>query len=154
MTNIKLSKGKFALVDDSDYEWLNAWKWHIARGKYAGRIIKQGDKSQCVYMHRFIMDAPKGLVVDHINGDPLDNRRTNLRVCTQSDNLSNQRLSRRNTSGYKGVYFDQFRNKWVAQTHKYGKHIFIGRYPTKEQAVKAHASKFEAVHGIPLTIDK
>ena len=105
MKRIPLTQGKFALVDDEDFEALSQFKWrakHCPDGRrpeksskwYACRteIRKRGPKAgkkKEVYMHRFLMDAPRGKVVDHLNGDGLDNRRANLRICTQKENLAN-----------------------------------------------------------------
>lgn len=105
MKTIELTQGKVVLIDACDFESLSQWKWyakHCPDGRratksskyYAARteIRKRGPKAgkkKEVYMHRFLMDAPKGKVVDHRNGDGLDNRRQNLRICTQKENLAN-----------------------------------------------------------------
>jgi HNH endonuclease/AP2 domain len=150
MKIIKTTSGESVLVDDEDFDYLNQWKWHISTKRYAGRMTKVNGKRTGMYMHRIIMNPPKGMVVDHINHNRLDNRRSNLRVCTQSFNLANQRIGKRNTSGYKGVTWDKDRKKWVAQTHKAGKHIFIGRYETLKEAIKAHKEAFSKIHSMSL----
>ncbi|MGB2336959.1 MAG: HNH endonuclease signature motif containing protein, partial [Alcanivorax sp.] len=96
-------------------------------GKYAGIEV----------FHRLLMDCPEALVVDHINGNPSDNRRENLRICSQSDNLCNRKLHSNNSSGYRGVYFDASGSSsrpWRAQIRKYGKKICLGRFASAEEA--------------------
>jgi hypothetical protein len=96
MKKLTLTKGHYTLVDDEDFEYLNQWKWHYHSGGYAAR--KAG-----VRMHRIILSAPQDEEVDHINGDGLDNRRANLRLCTRSQNCQNRSIFRNNTTGHKGV---------------------------------------------------
>ena len=92
MKEISLTKGLVAIIDDEDFERVSRYKWVSLKNKrtvYASRSsdLKGGKKT--MYMHRFIMNPPSDMQVDHINGDGLDNRRVNLRVCTQSQNLKN-----------------------------------------------------------------
>lgn len=96
--SIPLTRGKIALFDDEDYEELSKYKWFITK-VYASR--HSGNKT--VYMHREIMKTPENMETDHINGDVLDNRRENLRICTRQENARNIRGISSNTSGYKGV---------------------------------------------------
>lgn len=80
----------YALVDDENFEWLNQWKWsHLKSYDYTGYVVKR--KNGFILMHRLIMDTPKGMEVDHINGNSLDNRKENLRNCTHQQNQCNQR---------------------------------------------------------------
>jgi hypothetical protein len=107
MKKIKLTQGKFALVNDSDYEWLMQWKWHAHKDKngklwYAERADKSR-KPKLVKMHREILRTPAGLVVDHRNGNGLDNRRVNIHSCTTAENnlLRDKRLARKRRKGKK-----------------------------------------------------
>ena len=103
---IILTQGKVAIVDDEDYEYLNQFKWYANKisGKfYAVRNSKINKKNVSLLIHRVIMKPIKGFVVDHINGLTLDNRKSNLRNCTHSDNIKNQKLSIRNKTGFRGV---------------------------------------------------
>lgn len=108
MKKIPLTRGQFAIVDDIDYERLSAYKWHAReapRTWYAGRSInKPGLPRRSVLMHREVLGAAKGVGVDHINHNGLDNRRSNLRLATQKDNSRNQRKGKRASSCFKGVY--------------------------------------------------
>ena len=87
MKYIPLTQGKFAIVDDDMYEYLNQWKWCLRkkseRSFYAGRNDWENKKNHIVTMQQLIMNPPKGMVIDHINGNGLDNRRCNLRICTR-----------------------------------------------------------------------
>jgi hypothetical protein len=85
--------GKFALVDAADYEWLTQWKWYHcgAHTGYAKRPQREGKRRLFLYMHRIIVGAPQGMLVDHINHNTLDNRRANLRLVTPSQNRQNTR---------------------------------------------------------------
>lgn len=138
MKQIKLTQGKYALVDDADYEWLNQWKWFVERSNHASRdqhIRMDGRKEikRRVKMHRLIMDFPENMEVDHIDGNPLNNQRNNLRVVTHAQNQKNLKIPIHNTSGYKGVYWDKPRQKWIAAIHS-GKTINLGGFDTKEEA--------------------
>lgn len=134
MKKIKLSKGKYAVVDDSDFGWINQWKWSFSIG-YASRRDEVG---KTIYMHRLILNTPKGKQTDHINLNRLDNRRSNLRIATASENKANEGLRKNNTSGYKGVYWfgrDQF---WIAYITVNKKPIRIGSFATAKKAAIAY----------------
>jgi len=107
MKRISLTQDKMALVDDIDYESLKCFRWCAAKGRccyYAVRSIKTSDsKWLTTRMHRVILNAPYGIEVDHRNGNGLDNRRCNLRLCTRTENGRHQRLLSANKTGFKGV---------------------------------------------------
>ena len=88
-------------------------------------------------LHRYIMNPSDDLVVDHINHNPLDNRRNNLRICTQQENQFNRSIQYNNTSGFTGVSFHKYSNKWMAYIKINKKKKFLGYYNTKEEAAKA-----------------
>ncbi len=94
MKKIKLTKSKFALVDDEDFDYLNQWKWHYTGTGYAGRKIYPNGRydQKMLYLHRVIMQTPVGLDVDHIDHDRLNNQKSNLRNCTRTDNLKNRKM--------------------------------------------------------------
>lgn len=97
MKEIKLTRGYVAVVDDEDYDWLMKKKWHASTGRHVmvrstvSRLFDGYRWTRSITMHRFIMDAQEGQIVDHINGDPMDNRRENLRFVTSSQNAQNSR---------------------------------------------------------------
>lgn len=131
MKKIKLTQGKFALVDDEDFEWLNQWKWtYDGNNGYAKRNIK--DKK--LYMHRLILNTPKGKVSDHKNGNKLDNRKINLRICTYSQNGMNKMIQSNNSSGYRGVKWHKQVRLWEARIKKNGEQIFLGLYNNNIEA--------------------
>jgi len=98
-------------------------------------------------LHRLIVGAPVGEVVDHINGDTLDNRRSNLRVCSRAENLWNAGKRRHNTSGFKGVCFDKRDGRWYARIRAVGRVHDLGRYKTAEEAAMAYDAKAAELHG-------
>lgn len=141
MKKIPLTQGKFAIVDDADFEWLSQYKWRIQNkrnGNYYARCsMKLSGKWVTQTMHRLIMNAEKGKDVDHINHNGLDNRRQNLRICTRKQNLQNIR-KRSKTSKFKGVSWSQSRHRWCASICVNQKRINLGRYKTEDEAAMAY----------------
>lgn len=134
---IVLSNGMVALVDADDYEEVSRYKWNPTlsmRHVYARRSKRIGKRVTTVIMHREILKAPKDMVVDHINGNTLDNRKANLRICTNRENLGNRKLNKNNTSGYRGVTKVARDGKWRASVAC----RVIGDYVTAEAAAKAY----------------
>lgn len=133
---VPISAGKFTLIDTDDYEHVTAFKWTAKRNGsrwYAHRrVLGANGRYQHISLHRFLLDAPPGLEVDHINGDGLDNRRANLRLGTKMQNLGNQGLRSSNTSGYKGVY--PIGNHWGAKLVRQ----YLGFFDTAELAARAY----------------
>ena len=127
------------MVDDKDFAELSKHKWHT-QGRstmyYASRQSR-GTRG-VIYMHREIIMCPKGLMVDHVNHNRLDNRRDNLRVCTASQNQANSRLHKTTKSGYKGVVWDKSRKKWMVHTKLNQKDVYIGRFFCVVKAAKAY----------------
>ncbi|MCK9369482.1 AP2 domain-containing protein [Candidatus Dojkabacteria bacterium] len=142
MKKITLTQGKFALVDDTDYEWINQWKWFYSADGYAVRAFQIGHgknrKVKIMRMHRLILDAPPKLEVDHIDHNRLNNIRINLRVSTRAENARNASLGSRNTSGFKGVCWDKERLAWATYIKTGGRHIYLGRFKSKELAAEAY----------------
>ena len=142
MKRIKLTQGKFATVDDTDYEWLNQWKWCAVKGGhtfYVHTYNKIGTKSK-LQMHRIIMDAKTGQQIDHRNGNGLDNKRENLRFSTQSQNCMNQK-PKGNTSKFKGVSWHKINKKWramICEPNTGGRSRHIGCYDSEVDAGKAY----------------
>lgn len=134
-----MSNGKqHALVDDADYEYLSQFRWHFNKRGYAQRNTWDGKRASQLSMHREIMHAPSGVQVDHINLDKLDNRRTNLRFATGTQQRANTPLRRNNTSGFKGVSWDKDRRKWQATIRCNDKRYHLGRFDAIEEAAAAY----------------
>lgn len=143
MSEIKLKHGKVVIVDDADFEWLNQWKWCMTSRGY---IHRNAGTNGYILIHRLIMDAPHGKDVDHINGNRADNRRSNLRVCSRSENLCNKGLLSNNTSGFKGV--SRFRKtKWQTYINIQGKRYNLGHFSSKEEAAKVYNEAALKYHG-------
>jgi len=145
MKEIKLTRGYVALVDDEDFEIVNRLKWHAMPTKAAVYAVRRPSLGNGRYgsllMHRFVLRIngfDSGESVDHRNKNGLDNRKANLRVCTDSQNAQGAKLHSDSTTGLKGVTLDKSRNKFIAQICLDGRHIFLGRFDDKEQAGDAY----------------
>lgn len=143
MREIKLTRGRVALVDDTDFEWLNQWKWTLLQDKYAHRNAGGG---KWIRMHRLIIGAPIGFHVDHINGDGLDNRRSNLRLCSASQNLMNRGANKNSRSGYKDIFWQKDRQRWFVQVMKDGRKYNGGRHKTLEEAIIKRNNLLNSLH--------
>jgi len=134
MKTIQLTQGKVAIVDDEDYEYLNQFKWCV-RGNnndYAITSIKVSPvKYRSVNMHHLILNPPKGMMIDHKNGYSLDNRRSNLRICTSQQNCLNKISGRNSSSKYKGVCWYKNMNKWEVRVTVNTKNKFLGYFDTE-----------------------
>jgi hypothetical protein len=131
MKKIPLTQGKFAMVDDTDYEYLMQWKWCLSARGYA---VRKTD-SRIQTMHRLLL--PTSEVVDHINRNRLDNRRCNLRGVTYTENAWNASVRSDNSSGHPGVSWSKQKRKWRSRIKAYGKDIHLGFYDSQEQASAA-----------------
>jgi len=133
---IELTQGYRTIVDDDVYEAIKHIKWHYAEG-YARRNVREGGKQRVQRMHRFIMGTPGHLQTDHINGDTLDNRKSNLRNCLKADNAKNARKRKKSLSSFKGV--TKFNDGvWRARIMINGKSISLGLHDTEEGAAEAY----------------
>jgi len=145
MKEIPLTKNKITIVDDDDYEWLKKWKWHVIKGgnsfyalrnEYLG-VVNHKKILKTITMHREIINAPKGVMVDHINGDGLDNRKSNLRLCNKRQNGQN-RINENKSSKFPGVTLHKKAKKWHAQIEINGKHKNLGYFINEKDAAIAY----------------
>ncbi len=152
MREILTRKGQVILVDDEDFEELNALTWHIDGSTgYVARNVRGSDgRRRKEYMHRRLMGLAPGdkRLVDHENENKADNRRsTNLRVCTKSQNMCNRGATRRNKAGIKGVHWSEERRKWVAAIRYRGKQKILGRFETAELAQEMYCLAADMLQG-------
>lgn len=141
-----LTKGHEAKIDAGDVHLVEGWNWHAhvrPHAVYAKRVAN----GRSIYLHRVIMDALDDLQVDHINGDGLDNRCGNLRLATRFQNTCNQRRSKANTSGFKGVSWHESRKKWRAQIYLHGRKHYLGLFEKPESAHAAYCAASAELHG-------
>lgn len=143
MERIRLTQGKFALIDDEDLEKLVKIYWHCVNG-YAKGIVD----GKAIPMHRFLLNAPKDLQVDHIDGDKLNNQKSNLRLCTNQQNSWNREKGKRGkTSSYKGVNKNKRSGKWQARIQISGNKIELGQFLTGKEAALAYNEAAKKYHG-------
>jgi len=137
MQTLPLTRGKFAIVDDADYAKVKDLKWYALPAYRGGQELWYAAREHnytTEYLHRRIMNAPKNLKVDHINGNGLDCRRSNMRLCTNKSNLRNKRGHANRKLSYKGI--GKTKNASTYQAIVAGK--YIGRYKTEIEAAKAY----------------
>ena len=140
---IPLTQSKFAIVDDEDFEYLNQWKWYVHKNGNNFYAVRGFPKR--IQMHRVVMNTSDGIEVDHIDGNGLNNTRSNLRNCTHVQNMQNRKKNSDNTSGYKGV--DWHNEKWRAQITINKKIVFLGYFSSIEDAAHAYDTAAKEGHG-------
>lgn len=164
MKELELTRGYKTIVDDEDYQELSKWKWHRSKNGYVVGVVYIDGRYKNILMHRYIMGLNFGdkQIVDHINHNKLDNRRCNLRICSNTENCRNSRKQKNNTSGYKGVFKHvrkykrkdgsiQIYTHWRAYIMVNGKQKTLGRFPYtpegKELAKQAYNTAALKYHG-------
>lgn len=138
---IPLTRGTFAIVDTNNLRMLNLYRWSMAQSYGCKRYARRHVKGKTIYMHREIMNAPDGMGVDHINGNGLDNRMENLRLCTIAQNRMNSVKIIAKSSGFKGVEWHKSHHKWRARITVADKEIHIGYFDTELEAAEAYDKK-------------
>lgn len=154
MKKIELTQGRLAFVSDEDYDRVSAYKWHFQKDKgslvkgYACRMYSRDDgKRRLLFLHKFIINATAGTIVDHKNGDTLDCRRENLRFASASQNKRNCRLSINNTTGFKGVFLRKKGNTFYAQIELNGRGKHLGNFQTAIEAAYAYDEAARQYYG-------
>jgi len=145
MKKIKLSQNQVALIDNADFEYLNIFKWHAIKGHstfYAIRNIRLANgRRTTILMHREILNPSKGIDIDHINHCGLDNRRTNLRICTCQENKRNGNSYKNSSSIFKGVSWHKNNKKWRADIRYNRKTKYLGCFLSETDAALAYNNK-------------
>lgn len=149
---LALTKGMVALVDHDDFHLVSEYNWYAHKGGsgvYAATTVTELDgKRLMIRMHRLILGTTDSKIyVDHINGDGLDNRRSNLRVCSHADNVKNRRNQQNNQSGFKGVSWHTTNKRWQAQIRSNGKRTHLGYYSSPQDAHAAYCDAAKKYHG-------
>lgn len=143
MILISLTSGKYAIISSSDYEKIKHIKWHYSSCGYAmGRNLNK----EKVYMHRLLIGAKKGEYVDHIDGNKLNNRKDNLRICTQSENMRNSTKRANCSSIYKGVCNSKTRG-WISYITLNKKRKTLGYHKSEVEAAENYNENAVKMHG-------
>ena len=131
------------VIDSEDLEKIQTRAWQNSGNNY----FKTNYKNKNLYLHRFIMGEPEGFAIDHINHNKLDNRKSNLRICTRAENQWNRGLQKNNSSGYKGITFNKTKGKWQSYIKHNKKNVFVGHFNTPEEAYAAYCKAAKELHG-------
>lgn len=152
MAEIATPEGKTILLDEADLPIIAGYKWHARAfppqsGRWYAVAFIPGTRNRKVRMHRLLLSAPQDVLVDHRNGNGLDNRRCNIRFATYGLNRANARVSKNNKSGLKGVCWNPTEKKWIAHIASNGRFRILGRFTDKEQAARAYDAAARACFG-------
>lgn len=147
MKEIKLTRGMVALVDDEDFERVNKFKWYAQKNSTGVFYAKANDRKNktTVFLHRLILNAPKGSLIDHIDGNGCNNTKANLRICTKQQNAFNAKKMTGCYSRFKGV--SVCGNRWRAFIKIGKKNIHLGCFATEEEAAIAYNDAIVKYHG-------
>lgn len=142
MKEIQLSRGLVSLIDDQDHDLVRQYSWYASKDGntwYARTNISiEPQKRRTLRMHILILNPPHGFVCDHVDGNGLNNCRSNLRIATQSQNIANSRLTQNKTSKYRGVYWHKRDRRWCSKIRFHGKDFHIGHFDSEIDAAMAY----------------
>ena len=144
---IKLTQSKETFIDSEDYEKIKSYNWYYHSSGYAACKQKINNIWKTILLHRVIMNCPNNKQIDHINGNGLDNRKENLRICTHAENGRNTKKRKGTTSKYKGIYWYKALSKWSVRIRFNYKWIFIGYFNDEKEAAKAYNEKAKELFG-------
>ena len=146
MPIIVLTNGMETTVSREDFNRVSSKTWHYDHG-YAVHTTRRNGKPYKIYLHDLILPPPSGYEVDHKDTNKLNNRRSNLRLATKSQNKMNTGPRSNNRSGYRGVSWDDHTGKWRARVRVGDKDISLGRFPSRSAAKKAYEKAARELHG-------
>lgn len=148
---VRLTQGQETRIDLADWDKVKALRWHTltskSSGPYAVHHIRRNGKLTAVLLHVLIAGDSELADVDHEDADGLNNRRYNLRPCTRTQNQANARLSKRNTSGFKGVSWHKGKRRFCAQIRLQGRLCHLGAFETAEEASHAYDAAALSAYG-------
>jgi len=150
MIEIPLTQGKVALIDDEDFELVSQYKWYAHKQPYTfyAATMSPRPNRKLIKMHRIICGVfETNIQIDHIDHNGLNNQRSNLRICTKSENMRNRAAQINNTSGYKGISWHKATKKWIANIKIQRKQIFLGLFEDPEEAYMAYCKAAQELHG-------
>lgn len=154
MKEIQLNHGIIALVDDEDFDRVNQFKWYgykNGRTTYCIRNIRINGKRSSQSLHHFILNIQNAklnkIEVDHISGNGLDNQKHNLRVCSHSENMMNQRSKKNGSSKFVGVSWNKRDNNFQSEIRYNGIRYYLGTYKSEIDAARAHDNKAKELFG-------
>lgn len=139
---------KIVLIDDEDYDKIKDFRWRVNLDKRSGVFYVRTGRIKVICLHRYLLNCPKNMVVDHKNHNGLDNKKINLRICTNAENSKNKEKYKRGaTSKYKGVHWGKDRNKWRASIKSDNRVIMIGQFDDEKKAAEAYNEAAIKYHG-------
>lgn len=150
---ISLPKGRFAIVDDDDAEWVMRWRWQVIGRSDRLYVVRStstanGALKKMVYLHRELLGAIAGVMIDHVDHDGLNNTRANLRIATQSQNNHNARKSQKpRTSIFKGVSWSKQKRTWISFISVAGRYVHLGSFRDEKLAAAAYDSAASRAFG-------
>ena len=144
---IPLGQGRVALVDEADYHRFRHYNWFLSKTGYAVGYVPVDGRHTLTYLHRLILQPGEGEQVDHVNGDPLDCRRANLRIATPSQNGQNRRVSSRSKTQLKGVGWHKGRGRYHARIQLEGIRVHLGFFDDKETAALVYDAAARLLFG-------
>lgn len=148
MKRIKLTQGKYALIDDDDYELISKYKWHAVKQPRKNFVIYYANSGIVGRMHNFLMRPQSSkILVDHIDHNGLNNQRSNLRLCTESQNIINSRIAIKHSSKYRGVSWSNFSQRWLANIICQRVRYHLGSFKNEIDAARVYDRKAKKLHG-------
>ncbi len=147
MTSCRVRVGRhFAIIDASNFEIISSFKWYCAAG-YAISYEKTGSPRKKISMHRMVLNCGPGQLCDHINGNRLDNRLENIRLCSPAENARNRKIQSNNKSGFKGIYWESAEKVFRAEICHGNKKYRLGRFKRRVDAARAYNEAAKRFHG-------